>query len=426
MDVLSQVVSQLLYNAAQLPAAPNRSDSDSDFDTLIQNKYQEKSQQTTDGSQSKESRPVADKTKTETDTEPPEDTTVVDPQEMQRQYEMVAALTAQVQPVVTAEPQMELQSAAVETAVLPVADTVTTTETPSAGSTREATVNVDAPVAPVVETAAAETVVPIQPVSKQTEAPVAELPVEQAPRQQTSTDDIPRSTEPQESFSVEVKDAPEQAPVVQDANTNALLQEESAVEMKATVTTSQNVELPQQETDEDTPELSAGTAVFGELDAVPVKVAQAPEEPVPLESKDAPELIEQKLPIPTEPGTSHVEINLQPETLGKLTVAITRAADGALSVVLSASTMKAAALLQQHSGSLQNLLSENNQAKVEIEVRGGQEAQQQFLNPNDSNGREQQQQQRQPHRQQQEQPVNTMDFLQQLRLGLVSMDEFSA
>ena len=194
--------------------------------------------------------------------------------------------------------------------------------------------------------------------------------------------------------------------------------------MKASVTLSQNVEAPQ-ETDEDMANVPAETAVFGELDAVPVKVAQAPEEPVPLESKDAPELIEQKLPIPTEQGTSHIEINLQPENLGKLTVAITRAADGALSVVLSASTMKAAALLQQHSSGLQNLLAENNQAKVEIEVRGGEETQQQFLNPNDSNGREQQQQ-RQPHHQQQEQPSNTIDFLQQLRLGLVSMDEFSA
>jgi|GEM_PF-2053851 len=425
MNALSLAVSQLLYNATQLPAAPDRSDSDSDFDTLIQNKYQEKSQQTTDGSQSKESRPVADKTKTETDTKASEDAKTADPQEMQRQYEMVAALTAQAQPIVTAEPQMELQSAAAETAALPVVDMVTPTETPSAVSVGETTVGADTPVESIVPAKAVETVVPIQPVAKQPETPVTELPVEQASQQQTSIDDTPRSTELQESFSVEVKNTPEQAPVVQDANANALLQEESAVEIKTTATASQNVELTRQETDEDTAEFPAETAVFGELDAVPVKVAQAPEKPVPLESKDAPELIEQKLPIPNEPGTSHIEINLQPETLGKLTVAITRAADGALSVVLSASNMKTAALLQQHSGSLQNLLAENNQAKVEIEVRGGQEAQQQFLNPDDGNGREQQQQ-RQPHRQQQEQPANTMDFLQQLRLGLVSMDEFSA
>lgn len=413
MDLLSQVVSQLLYNTAQLPTAPDHSDSGDDFDTLIQNKYQEKSQQTT------ESRPVTDKTKTEADTEAPEDdVTVVDPQEMQRQYEMVAALTAQVQPVIITEPQMELQSAAAETAVLPV-DTMTTETLPTVPA-REMPISknaVDAPVTVIAPTDTNETVTPIQPVVQQTETsaetPVEELPIERAPT------DIPRSVESQEKFSVEVKDALEQTPVVQDTN------EEPVMEMKASVTVVQDSELPQEETDEDTTELPAETAVFGEVNAVPVKVAQAPEEPVPLESKDAPELLEQKLPIPTEQGTSHVEINLQPESLGKLTVAITRAADGALSIVLSASNMKAAALLQQHSSSLQNLLAANNQTKVEIEVRGGEEAQQQFLNPNDSNGREQQQQ-RQPHHQQQEQPNNTMDFLQQLRLGLISMDEFSA
>lgn len=424
MDVLSQVVSQLLYNATQLPTAPDRSDSGDDFNTLIQNKYQEKSQQATNGSQPEESRPVADKTKTEADTETSENAVVADPQEMQRQYEMVAALTVQVQPVVTAEPQVELQSAAAEIAVLPV-DTMAA-DTPSSVPARETTTDdnlVEASVASMTHAEAAEAVTPIQPVAQQTETSDVELPVEQAPRQ-TIADDALRSVEPQEKFTVEVKDELAQAPVAQDVKTDALLQEEPAVEMKASVTVSQNVEAPQ-ETDEDMANVPAETAVFGELDAVPVKVAQAPEEPVPLESKDAPELIEQKLPIPTEQGTSHIEINLQPENLGKLTVAITRAADGALSVVLSASTMKAAALLQQHSSGLQNLLAENNQAKVEIEVRGGEETQQQFLNPNDSNGREQQQQ-RQPHHQQQEQPSNTIDFLQQLRLGLVSMDEFSA
>lgn len=424
MDVLSQVVSQLLYNATQLPTAPDRSDSGDDFNTLIQNKYQEKSQQATNGSQPEESRTVADKTKTEADTENSENAVVADPQEMQRQYEMVAALTVQVQPVVTAEPQVELQSAAAEIAVLPV-DTMAA-DTPSSVPARETTTDdnlVEASVASMAHAEAAETVTPIQPVAQQTETSDVELPVEPAPRQ-TTADDALRSVEPQEKFSVENKDELAQAPVAQDVKTDALLQEEPAVEMKASVTVSQNVEAPQ-ETDEDMANVPAETAVFGELDAVPVKVAQAPEEPVPLESKDAPELIEQKLPIPTEQGTSHIEINLQPENLGKLTVAITRAADGALSVVLSASTMKAAALLQQHSSGLQNLLAENNQAKVEIEVRGGEETQQQFLNPNDSNGREQQQQ-RQPHHQQQEQPSNTIDFLQQLRLGLVSMDEFSA
>lgn len=99
-------------------------------------------------------------------------------------------------------------------------------------------------------------------------------------------------------------------------------------------------------------------------------------------------------------------------------------ADGTLNVVLSVVTEKAANLLQQHSNSLQNLLQAGNQGQVRVEVenRTPEDAAQQFLNPDQEQGKEQQQQNERRQRPENDNPAAAqVDFMQQLRLGLVDL-----
>ena len=164
------------------------------------------------------------------------------------------------------------------------------------------------------------------------------------------------------------------------------------------------------------------TPVFGNVDAAPVKVAAPQEEPLDLQAPDAAEDLAGRIEdLLADEGMidSRVEFTLSPESLGKITVQITHGVDGSLHVLLGASTERAAAMLVRHTDGLQNLLSSNGRTQAQIEVRGNEESQRQFFNPNGENnqGRQQQGQQR---RQQPEH--RTQDFVQQLRLGLIGRD----
>ena len=170
-------------------------------------------------------------------------------------------------------------------------------------------------------------------------------------------------------------------------------------------------------------DLPMETPVFGYVDATPVKVSEAVSRPVELESENAAEELAVRIEslLTEENGTSRVEITLTPASLGKITVDITHTADGSLHIALSATTAKAMSLLERHSSGLQQLLGSDTRPSVHVEVRSSEEAQRQFLNPDDSNGQErQQQQQQQQHNRHQEEP-RTYDFMQQLRLGLVDL-----
>ncbi len=172
-------------------------------------------------------------------------------------------------------------------------------------------------------------------------------------------------------------------------------------------------------TEEEAP--AAETPVFGRVEAVPVKVADSKAEAVDLSAPEAPERLAEKIVPAVEDGLSRVEITLTPENLGKLTVEISRSEDGTLSVAISAANPKAANVLEQHSSHLQNLLADTARSEVRVEVRNAQEAQQQFLNP-DGQQQRRQEQRRQNHPDRNDQKAD-QDFVQQLRLGLVSRDE---
>ena len=73
--------------------------------------------------------------------------------------------------------------------------------------------------------------------------------------------------------------------------------------------------------------------LFQRETATPVKVADP--EPVYAEEPEAPQQLAAKLSQALERGDSMVQLQLTPESLGKLTVEITRTAQGQLSVVLT-------------------------------------------------------------------------------------------
>ncbi len=180
-----------------------------------------------------------------------------------------------------------------------------------------------------------------------------------------------------------------------------------------------------QQGDELVAEEAAGQTqtVFAEVDAVPVKVREA-EAPLEPQADDAADKLAAKLNQALSQGESRVTVNLNPANLGTMTVEMTRMADGTLNVVLSVVTEKAANLLQQHSNSLQNLLQAGNQGQVRVEVenRTPEDAAQQFLNPDQEQGKEQQQQNERRQRPENDNPAAAqVDFMQQLRLGLVDL-----
>ena len=87
----------------------------------------------------------------------------------------------------------------------------------------------------------------------------------------------------------------------------------------------------------------------------------------------------------------------------------------------TAATEKTASILQRHSANLQELMNIHTQSPVQVEVQQPreQEHSSQFLNPDGHNQHQEQHKQQQSRRHQN----NTTDFLQQLRLGLIGLEE---
>ncbi len=407
MDMTAQLMSQVLDGYSKLPSVPSgvkASDSQS-FDGLIREKYQQSDSQKTQGQPEAEAKTdngaaKPEDAKAETAKGTPEKAGQPEKvEEMKQQYETAAALMAQVQPVMyDAQPQIEQAAVAVQTQAV---ETVP------------------------VQTEVSEVLVPMQ------QAAEVVVPQQQAAEVKVDIDNAAVDVKGAETL----PDGTQQAPTEEIPEVQAKPQPERQ-EMTSEFDegkTEQAVEAPKAEKAlaDDTAETETVTEeapaqVFKDVEAVPVKVAEAPEKPVEIQSNDAPEQIADKIEIPLKEGESRVVLNLTPESLGKVTVEITRSSDGSLNVLLSASNTKAASLLEQHSSGLQHLLAAKNDGEVQIEVRGGQESQQHFLDPNGRNGQQHQQQEQEQNRNQQEQPQNERqvhDFIQQLRLGLVGIGE---
>lgn len=158
--------------------------------------------------------------------------------------------------------------------------------------------------------------------------------------------------------------------------------------------------------------------LFHDVKAAPVKVGEVYEAPE-TEQTSVVRQIDNGLAQAMEKGGSYVRIQLDPESLGTVTVEIGQSADGILRVAISAHSGETRSLLERHAADLQGMLSSRTQQTVQVEVERHQESQQgqdqhpyDGHNRQDQSGRQQEQHQRREH-------TGSQDFFQQLRLGLI-------
>lgn len=406
MEVKNSMVDQALMNtAAQASAAQSANkpkDADQpDFDSMVHQKRSaaEKGEARTD---KPEGKPVRDEAPAE------EQKPVAD-----EQYVIAAAMMFQAQQdvrytAIQTEAVETVPEIALEAPELPVEIPETVIELPvevTEEAAPEALAQIEIP-------AAAETAVPVEP--------------EQAPERPQQTETAPveiRNEAPVETRRSVVEPQERQ---VERSVTNAReaqpeqpVREERKVEAPKVV---QAEESDKPEEDADTAQLAQGTPLFERVDAPVIKVAEATK-PVPLEAEDGMTQLGNEIDtiLVNDVSANRIEVTLTPENLGKLTVEITRGEDGTLNIVLHPTTEKAANLLERGADGLRQVLAANAERAVQIQVRGSEGSQQQFLNPDGQNeqNRGQQQQQRNGRRHEQQ---NAQDFLQQLRLGLVDVD----
>lgn len=188
---------------------------------------------------------------------------------------------------------------------------------------------------------------------------------------------------------------------------------------KIEVTAAETGEAEEEADTEDTPQEGMAEApVFQDVREIPVKVGEAPrtEETVetPVEDQIGPKVTEA-----LSAGETRVEIQLAPESLGKVTVEVTLRQDGTLHVALHAENSQTRGILERSADNLMAMLGRDARQEVQVEVPRQQESQQQNFYDGQQ-GRD-----RQEHGQQQErrkEQHSGEDFLHQLRLGLVPGD----
>ena len=214
----------------------------------------------------------------------------------------------------------------------------------------------------------------------------------------------------------ELGSTPAQAEIVRPANVQ---QEPQQMELKQEYMDQKPVE--QSEAPKGNVESAeTETPVFGEVQEVPVKVGEAPvtaEEQVMETAKPVETQVREKLTQALDRGETRVEIQLEPENLGRVRVELTRGQDGLLHVALRAENSQTQTLLEKDASGLQALLMRNTQQEVQVEVSPQQESQRQDFEDGRQHG-----QQQDPQQQKQERKQNGLDFLQQLRLGLIPLD----
>ena len=165
--------------------------------------------------------------------------------------------------------------------------------------------------------------------------------------------------------------------------------------------------------------VEADQSVFGQVESVPVKVGDVAQPQQTENTQDVETQLKDGLTQALRNGGTKVEIQLNPVELGNVKIEVTRSAEGALYVVLTAEHTQTQSLLERHAAGLQSLLmGSSGTENVQVQVnrhQEGQQAENQNYDGSSGNGREDQQQRE--HRRQQ--PSDSADFLQQLRLGLV-------
>ena len=161
------------------------------------------------------------------------------------------------------------------------------------------------------------------------------------------------------------------------------------------------------------------TPLFREVENTPVRVGDAGVD-MTAPSSEVENTLSSVLKGAAEQGEQYVEIRLSPADLGTVVAEFTKSPEGVLHVVLHAENEHTAKLLGDHASALSLLLQDSGRGEVRVEVAQPQNEQMNWKQP-DQDGGQHQQQQQQPRRDVPSQEAES--FLQQLRLGLVEMEE---
>jgi flagellar hook-length control protein FliK len=243
------------------------------------------------------------------------------------------------------------------------------------------------------------------------------LDVPEQSAEQAQTVELPKGEQPETQT---VEQQPQQVDTLTATQTVPQTQETDQPETQ--VGQQQTKDLFDQSDDNDTTvtvtdaDADIAQPVFHNVEENMVKVGEAAPTEESQQAEDVNQQVAQQLTTSLSQGETKVEIKLSPSSLGNVTVEVTAQEDGTLHIALSAENSHTKALLEQHTASLQDLVSSQAQRPVQVEVSQRQQEQQGSLQDDGRNGQSGYQQ-----HQQQRQSQNSEDFLQKLRLGLVSL-----
>lgn len=158
-------------------------------------------------------------------------------------------------------------------------------------------------------------------------------------------------------------------------------------------------------------------SVFSHVDSAPVKVSDTAEP----SNAEKPQSVENQVMKELEKAITakqpKIELQLNPSNLGKITIEMTQNKDGTLYIALHAENREVRSILERGLSDMQSYLRQNTQQEVQVQVPRQDDHQQRQFNDQQRQGHQQQQQeQHQSHK-------DSEDFLNQLRLGLVTAAE---
>lgn len=164
------------------------------------------------------------------------------------------------------------------------------------------------------------------------------------------------------------------------------------------------------------PQADSQTAkpLFGTVEHIPMKVGDS--SILDTQSSDFPQQLSKQLAQAALQGEQTLSLRLAPQPLGTVTVEMTRTHDGSLQILLKASTTAATNLLSDRAAELSGLLRSSTQSPVYVDVQNADPSQFHQQDQQGNSRQHSQQQHQQPSQNQQQ----SQDFLEQLRLGLVS------
>ena len=145
-------------------------------------------------------------------------------------------------------------------------------------------------------------------------------------------------------------------------------------------------------------------------ETIQIKVA----EPFRELSQNAVKDLADKISQQVQAGKQELQIQLNPENLGKISIKIAML-DSGVKVVMSCENQKTLSMLTDRATGIGRIVEQNLDAPVAIEIK-----EDGYWNQQKDAADQQARQQNRQNQQEKEKPENADDFLQQLRLGLVS------